>query len=86
MSTTDDQPTTLTVYPGSASGGPVHVGDGRPLCHPDTREVTDSPLIRALIASGRLRQAPPANDVDDGDAADQPNRKTPGRGRRQETT
>lgn len=75
--------TTLTVYPAKPGDGPVHVGDGRPLCHPDTRDVTDSPLIRALIASGRLRQTKAIErDADQ----DKTTRNGPARRRRQETT
>lgn len=36
--------------------GPVHVDDGPPLTHPDTRNVSDSPLIRAYLDSGVLAE------------------------------
>lgn len=36
--------------------GPVHVDDGPPLTHPDTRNVSDSPLTRAYLDCGVLAE------------------------------
>ena len=55
----DEEARQIRVYVPNPSAGPVHVDDGTPLIHPDTRSVNDSPLIQALIAAGRLRELVP---------------------------
>lgn len=73
------EPRTIRVYCPNPSAGPVHVDQGAPLLHPDTRSVTDSPLIQAYLAGGLLAIAP------DTLGAETP--KTPARrGRAKETT